>query len=365
MKVKSWYLLLVLLMLFTFAIGASAAGTDVKNQSVSTRTITDTSGAEVTIPANVTRVVNLWPASNSVMLCMGAGDLLAGTMDITKQNYWSQFVYPDIVKVPTATDNAEELMKTNPDLIINPSKENAEKERELGLPAVYLYFNNYDSMKKAFAILGEILGPEYINKAQKWSDLVDNQIATVKAAVGDIPEEKRPVVYYIQGQTNQGLYNTFAANSIMNDWTTIAGGEFASKKLNVSTNGDVTPEAILSLNPDIIIIGGFAEHELYNELMNSTEWKDINAVKNNRVYTNPNGLFPWERFGMESALQIPFAASVIHPELYKINLVDEVKKFYKEFMDIELTDTQAQNMIDGYGPNGEEYKNVGSVHPHS
>jgi iron complex transport system substrate-binding protein len=351
--------------LLCILVTSVCAGTDSLKQSGSTHTITDMAGAEVTVPTSITKVVNLWPASNSVMLCMGAGDLLAGTMDITKQNYWSQLVYPNIVNVPTASDNAEEIMKINPDLIITPSKETAEKLRSLGLPAVYLYFSDYDSMKKAFTLLGDILGGDYVNKAKKWSDLVDSQTATVKSAIGDISESERPVVYYIQGQTNQGLYTTFAAKSIMNDWINIAGGEFASKKLELDKNGAVTPEAILSLNPDIIIIGGFAEHDLYNELMNSSEWKDIKAVKNNRVYINPNGLFPWERFGMESALQIPFAASVIHPELFKVNLVDEVKKFYTDFVGIDLTDKQAQYMIDGYGPNGEEYKNTGSSHPHS
>lgn len=364
MNYKLLNLFITVILLCTIVAGVYA-GTDTTKTSGSTRTITDMAGTEVTIPESVTKVVNLWPASNSVMLCMGAGDLLVGTMDITKQNYWSQLVYPNIVNVPTASDNAEELMKMNPDLIITPSKETAEKLQGLGLPTVYLYFSDYDSMKKAFTLLGDILGGDYIDKAKKWGELVDSQTTSVKSAIGSIPENERPVVYYIQGQTNRGLYTTFAAKSIMNDWINIAGGEFASKKLELDKNGAVTPEAVLSLNPDIIIIGGFAEHDLYNELMNSPQWKDIKAVKNNRVYLNPNGLFPWERFGMESALQIPFAASVIHPESYKVNLVDDVKKFYKEFVGIDLTDKQAQYMIDGYGPNGEEYKSTGSNHPNS
>ena len=73
---------------------------------------------------------------------------------------------------------------------------------------------------------------------------------------------------------------------------------------------NATAEEVLALNPDIVIIGGPAQHELYDELMADAAWKDINAVKNNRVYTNPNGLFPWERFGMESTLQIKFAAVI-------------------------------------------------------
>lgn len=355
MKKNPIYFVFVLFFLCSVTAGVFAAETGDKNPSVSTRTITDMSGTTVTIPTEISRVVNLWPASNSAMLCMGAGPLLVGTMDITKTNYWSQLVYPDIVNVKTATDNAEELMNINPDLIITSSKETAEKLQSLGLPAVYLYFSDYDSMKKAFTLLGDILGEEYAIKAKKWSELVDKQIESVSNTLGEIPDDERPVVYYIQGQTNKGLYTTFVADSIMNDWTTIAGGEYAAKKLDCDEDGVVTPEAILNLNPDVIIIGGFAQHELFNELMSTPEWQDINAVKNNRVYTNPNGLFPWERFGMESALQIPFAASIIHPDLYEVDLVDEVKDFYKEFVGIELSDSQAMNMIHGYGPVGEEY----------
>jgi iron complex transport system substrate-binding protein len=343
-------LLVVVLMLIIVAAGC----VNPTYETTADRVVVDMSGTNVTIPSEVDSVVNLWPASNAVMLCMGAGDKLVGTTTFTKSLYWAQFVYPEIVDVPIATDNAEELLALDPDLIITPQKATAETLREAGLPAVYLMFTDYDSMKKAFTILGGILGDEYAEKAAKWSQLVDDNIAEVTAAIGDIPEDEKPVVYYIQGQTNQGLYATFSADSIMNDWVTIGGGVFASKLLNL-TGTTASAEEVLALNPDVVIIGGPAQHELYDELMSSDEWEDINAVKNGRVYTNPNGLFPWERFGMESALQIKFAASVIHPELYQVDLVAEVQDFYREFVGIELTKQQAQYMIDGYGPNGEDY----------
>lgn len=262
-------------------------------------------GAEVVIPAEIHTVVNLWPASNSVMLCMGAGDKLVGTTAFTKKLFWSQKVYPGIVDVPVATDNVEELLTLSPDLIITPQQKTAETLRAAGLPAICLMFSDYDTMKQAFTILGQAFGGEYIEKAAKWSDLVDQNTARVQAAVGSIPEDKKPVVYYIQGQSNQGLYATFSANSIMEDWTEVSGGIFASTLLNLSGT-TASAEDVLALNPDVVIIGGPAQHELYEELMAAEEWKGINAVKNGRVYTNPNGLFPWERFGMESALQILF-----------------------------------------------------------
>ncbi|MGI5876200.1 MAG: ABC transporter substrate-binding protein [Dethiobacteria bacterium] len=321
-------------------------------EEATTKIITDMAGSEVEITTDIQRVVNLWPASNAAMLCMGAGDKLVGTTDFTKKLPWSQFVYPGIVDVPTATDNAEELLEIDPDLIITPTNDVAVNLREAGLPAINLMFSNYDEMKRAFAILGDALGEEYAAKAAAWSELVDNNIAEVSNALGDLAEEDKPIVYYIQGQTNQGLYSSFRGNSIMNDWITYGGGIFASALMGLEGT-EVTAEEVLALNPDIVIIGGPAQHELYEELMADDAWKDINAVKNNRVYTNPNGLFPWERFGMESALQIKFAASVIHPDLYQVDMIAEVQDFYREFVGIELTDEQAQNMINGYGPYGE------------
>lgn len=316
------------------------------------RVITDMSGAQVEIPAQVKKVVNLWPASNAAMLAMGAGELLAGTHAYTKTLHWSHYVYPGLKDVPTATNNAEELMKLSPDLIITSGDDAAKTLRNAGLPAVNMMFSNFDSMKKAFKTLGEAFGQPYADKVAAWSKLVDANIARVQKAVGDIPEDKKPVVYYIQGST---LYDTFAADSIMNDWTTIAGGVFASKKLNLTSN-KVTPEEILKLNPDIVIIGTEAQHKLYDEIMASKEWADIKAVKNKRVYTNPLGLFSWERFGMESALQIPYAATIIQPELFKADMAAETKEFYKTFVGVELTDKQAENMLKGYGPNGEAYQ---------
>lgn len=319
-----------------------------------TRIVTDMVGNEVEIPTEINRVVNLWPASNAAMLALGAGDKIIATTDFTKGLHWSKFVYPQIVDVPTGTENAEELLQLEPDLIITPTAEVADALRNAGLPAVMMFFNDYDSMKQAFTILGDIFGGEYVDKAAKWTEMVDNNIARVQAAVGNVPEDEKPVVYYIQGQTNKGLYTTFAANSIMQDWVENAGGVFASTLLELK-GSEASAEAVLALNPDVVIIGGPAQHVLYDTLMADAAWKDIDAVKNGRIYTNPNGLFPWERFGLESALQIPFAASVIHPDLFEVDLVAEVQDFYREFVGIELTKEQAQFMIDGYGPNGEDY----------
>lgn len=256
--------------------------------------------------------------------------------------------------MPVGTDNAEELLMLDPDLVIVPDEETAVNLQTAGLPAVYLFFQDYDSMKEAFTLLGDLLGGEYVDKAAAWCQMVDDNIAFVNEALSGLTEEDRPMVYYIQGQSDRGLYESFQGDSIMEEWVTIGGGIYAPAQLEMDGNS-VQAEAILALNPDVIIIGGPAEHVLYEKLMADPAWQDINAVKNGRVYINPNGLFPWDRFGMESVLQILWAAETIHPDLVDVDMVAETQAFYRDFVGVELTEQQAQYLLDGLDPEGNTY----------
>lgn len=317
-----------------------------------TRVVTDMSGVEVTIPAEVKEVVNLWASSNSAMLALGAGDLLSGTMDYTKGLPWANFVYPDIVNVPTAAENAEELLKLDPDVIICPYADDAEAYRNAGLPAVHLMYNDYASMREGVTILGNILGGEYVQKAADWVSLVDENLAIVNEALGDLSEEDKPVVYYIQGMGDKGLYYTYGADTIVGEWVNYAGGVFASDMLNLE-GSQAQAEEVLALNPDVVIIGGPAQHKLYDDLMADPAWQDITAVKEGRVYTNPMGLFPWDRYSLESALQILWAAETLHPDLVDVDMEQKVQEFYQDFVGVELTEEQAGYILAGLTPEGE------------
>ncbi len=317
-----------------------------------TRVVTDMGGTEVTLPAEVKSVVNLWPSSNSAMLALGAGDLLVGTMDYTKELPWANFVYPDIVNVATATENAEELLMMNPDVIICPSPDTAEALNNAGLPAMYLMYNDYGSMREGVTLLGEILGGEYVQKAEDWCALLDENLAVVDEALSGLSEEDKPLVYYIQGMTDGGLYTTYGANTIVGEWVNYAGGVFASDMLNLE-GSQAQAEEVLALDPDVVIIGGPAQHKLYDDLMADPAWQDITAVKEGRVYTNPMGLFPWDRYSLESALQILWAAQTLHPDLVDVDMEQKVQEFYQDFVGVELTEEQAGYILAGLTPEGE------------
>lgn len=351
MKCRFYSIVLLCLLLSTLLSPANVLAGKPK-----TRAVVDTAGYTVMLPEKVESVANLWFANTAAMLCLGAGDKLVAVMPNIRSQPWALHFYPKIAELPSAVSNAEELMKIDPDLVVTSTDALASTLNEAGIPAIQLMFTDYDSMKYAFSVLGEALGPEYKTKTDKWSELIDKNLARVAEAVGDIPEAQRPVVYYMQGR---GFYSTFGANSIMNAWITAGGGVSASQKINLM-GVTANVETILNTNPDVIIIGGVSQHEIYEDLMQAEEWRDINAVKNGRVYTNPMGVFPWDRFSIESAMQILFAVSVIHPDRFQVDLAREAMDFYKEFAGVELTRQQAQYIINGLQPNGEKYPVVTS-----
>lgn len=93
---------------------------------------------------------------------------------------------------------------------------------------------------------------------------------------------------------------------------------------------------------------------LNDELFSSEEWSQIAAIKDKHVFKVPMGMAAWNRYSIEIALMIPWTASVIYPEYYSFDAVQETIAFYKEFSGIELTEEQASYIIEGLTPNGEK-----------
>lgn len=369
----------VLIICMTFAFSAFAE--DTFDYSAE-RSAVDMSGNTVTVSGKIEKIVNLWPAGTSSFIAMGAGDLLTAVAINQKgvMTPWSELFYPKASSIPAlggTTPNVEAILTLDPDLvIIHPTTAGSDLHKALidaGIPTANINFKNYEEMVKAYTFLGTILGGEWQVKLQNWCDQVNERIANVRSFTADLADADKPVVYYVAGQSDNRT-QTMAGNSIINDWVTSAGGKFAMAEwtmtddnLNTTTNraGQTIPDAtnpkeeyVLSQNIDVIMIGGINQHTLYSQITSS--WTDLNAVKNNRVYTNPYACFNWDRFGLESLLQINYAFYRIQPELAAKAGINEdsikadIKAFYQDFTDYTLTDDQVNYMFDGLTPDGTE-----------
>jgi iron complex transport system substrate-binding protein len=80
-------------------------------------------------------------------------------------------------------------------------------------------------------------------------------------------------------------------------------------------------------------------------------WSTIPAIKNNRVYANPVGTFLWSRYSCEEALQVLWVAKTLYPDLFQdVDMVKEVREFYKKFYNYDLSVENAQRILSAQDP---------------
>ena len=139
-----------------------------------------------------------------------------------------------------------------------------------------------------------------------------------------------------------------------------AGGIYVAKDAPQGTN-EVNYEQLLAWNPDIIIIDHAPDlpdpsasstsntpgaAEISDQILNDPQLQTINAVKNKQVYMNPMGAFLWDA-GQQGILQLVWMAKLFHPNSFvNLDMKAELKEFYSKFFAYNLTDAQAQLILD-------------------
>ena len=122
-----------------------------------------------------------------------------------------------------------------------------------------------------------------------------------------------------------------AGRTVIDDWINIAGGVNAA---DVVGNGrPVTMEQVAAWNPDVIIVGTAPNQQNRQAILDDPRWREINAVKNGKVFVNPSGAYLWDRHSAEAALQVLWAAKLLHPASLPIstsagNQVVSMRKFF-------------------------------------
>jgi iron complex transport system substrate-binding protein len=321
-----------------------------------THAVTDSTGTPVTIPASVTRIADAWPAHNEIVHMLGGGDKIIATSLKASSTPWLYTVDPALNKaqtVFTTTVNIEALTATRPDvLFVSDPTQFAAKTTGIGIPTLQLIFQTFDGLKKVVATTADVLGPAAQAQAQRYNSYLDTKLAALSAVTSRIPAAARPSVLHISSLNPLIIDGT---NSIIDAWITTAGGRNAAQ---VSGNlRPVSTEQVAQWNPDVIVLGsnagGAADTgaQTLQKLSTDPFWSRLTAVRNHRAYLNPTGAFLWDRYGIEEALQIQWAAKTLHPEDFTaLDMVAETRSFYSQFLHYQLTDDQARRILAAQNP---------------
>lgn len=322
-----------------------------------THVVVDSTGASVTVPTTVTRIADAWPAHNEVVQMLGAGDKIVDTVLKPSTVPWLYTVQPALNNAQTVftstTVTTEKLTQSRPDLVfISSNPQVAAKTIELGIPTVQLIFQNFGDLKKVVTTTADVLGPAAQTQATAYNGYLDSTLATVSAATAAIPMNKRPTVLHVNSIDPLIIDGT---GSIIDNWITVAGGRDAA---TVSGNlKPVTTEQVAQWNPDVIILGSNAGGttltgaQTLAKLGADPFWSQLSALRNHRTYVNPTGAFLWDRYGVEEALQVQWAANLLHPGVLPgLDMVAQTKAFYSRFLHFDLTDDQATRILNAQNP---------------
>lgn len=325
------------------------------NEESDKRKIVDVVGDEVEIPTEVNTVINLVPFGCQIMIGLGLGDYLIGINEETIETPWLEVMYPEVKNIQTYAyePDAEAILAANPDIVFCADQETAQEFRDKGITAITIMYYSIDDFKKDIQLFGEILGGNAKEKCTNYLGYFDAAVSDVDEHLKDNITE-RETLYYINGTSDRGFYKTAGAGSTNDAVAQLAYAELATNSIIESPETKVDAEAILAVNPENVIIGGAWQHVLYDELFASDEWSHIKAIESGNVFKVPMSMAAWNRYSIEIALMIPWTASMIYPEYYEFNAIDETIDFYKQFSGYELTEQQAEYMIKGLTPDGEK-----------
>ena len=318
-----------------------------------TQTITDLKGDTVEVPTEINKIADLWHAHNQIVLMLGAGPKLVGTTENFKKRAWANVVFPDLANVePLVTGtgagevNYEEALKLQPDVVFASDPDVTDNARKQGLTTVNAMFQDYDGLRNDVNLTAQVLGAEAQDIAKEWEQVLDDNINLVAERMKDVADADKVKVLHIvrpdSFTTVDGL------NNIVDEWIKLAGGVNA---LTAEGNMiEVTMEDIVKADPEVIIIGSGAAQAV-KDLMADSAWSGITAVKNGAVYANPSGVFAWDRYSGEEALQVIWAAKKLNPDKFEdIDMEQVTKDFYMQFYGYQLSDDEVAKILNGEDP---------------
>ncbi|MBC2582694.1 ABC transporter substrate-binding protein [Clostridium sp. DJ247] len=352
----------IILSLVLVSVSITACGNKGNSQSASSdvsataekskntnKIITDSAGKQVKIPEKINNIAELWGAHIEVLHTLGAGDKIVTTTFTPQSRPWLFKVIPTLDKAVysvIANLNVEQVLSKKPDIVFIPTGDkNVKQLTQMGLPVVELSFTDFESMKKCFTLTGEILGGDAVKKAQNYNSYLDSKLNMIKSITSKIQDDQKPKVLHL---SNSAPFAADGDKTIINDWIEVAGGKNAASEVT-GNRKEVSVEQILKWNPDIIIVS--ENIKSIDKITGDTRLANVSAVKNDKVFLNPDGAFLWNRYGTEEALQVQWAAKTIQPDKFQtLDIAKETKSFYKTFLNYDLTDNDVQKILNAQAP---------------
>ena len=269
-------------------------------------TIIDGFGRTVEVPKNPQRIISIAPSTTEILFAIGLGDKVIGVDEYSD--------YPeeakDKEKIGTyLAPNIELIVSLNPDLILASDltlKDSVTILEERGLTVVAFVPKNVPEIIQNIRLTGHITNNTI--EANNLADDLEERINAITSKTSNSTLH-RPMIYI-----EYYPYWTFGPGSFGNDLISMAGGTNIAATTSAAYV-EITNEFVVASNPEIIVFTASSMASTSVEDMTSrTGWKDIDAIKYNRIYTIDDDIVV--RPGPRIVDALEQLAELFHPDLF-------------------------------------------------
>ena len=320
-----------------------------------TVSFTDSTGRQVELPQEITRVASAGPPADIMLFPVAAEQMVgwSNKPDDSAAKYIDQkyLDLPELGKIDAApADFAREaVLASDPQVIVDVGQWDEEYkgkldslQEDLGIPVI-LIDGALDASGDAFRLLGQALGKTDLG--EQLGAYADGVISDVRTKAAGIAQDKRLSVYY--GEGKDGL-STIIAGSIHAQAFDMVGAELIAGKDSLQEEkrggGTVSLETVLDKNPDAIVFG---PDSIGKTVAEDASWASLDAVRDKRCYTVAGAPYNWigRPPGLNRLLGVQWLGSVLYPETFTYDMVARTKEFYSLFYRCDLTDSEAGGLL--------------------
>jgi len=294
------------------------------------KTITDSTGAEITIPSHVESVATLREGITEIVCALGAKGKIIAVEDGVKSGTsgYGAFItgiYPELKELDCPIigkdPNLEEMLRINPDVILIGGMGRlkwVEPLQTTGLPVVVSHFETLENYMDDIRIVAQVVNAE--PRAEELITYLQSKLDFVSSRVSNISGDEKVKVLFV----GHDVYHVYTTGTFEDTQIAAAGG------INVAAEmtgwlPEVSPEQIITWNPDVIIsLNGVST----DDIINDAKIADVAAVKSKKVYALPES--GWDFASPRALFAIEWLGTKFYPEKFAdVDIIGEADEFYQ------------------------------------
>ncbi len=333
------------------------------DENTGTHVVTDHNGFEIEVPNEIDKIVvcDILPLSSVLAVFFDSADKIVGmssTAMSAAENGLLGEIYPEILDAETgfidgSTVNTEELMKLEPDVVFYNAvrSELGEQLRNAGFAAIGVSVNKWEydcieTLNNWISLLSEIFPDN--DKTESIEARSKEMYELVQERVAEIPEEERETVFFLYKYSDTSI-ETSGKKFFGQWWADATGSINVGEEMETDNSVNVNMEQIYEWNPSVIFITNFTSagpEDLYGNTVGNYDWSVVDAVKNQRVYKMPLGMYRSYTPGADTPVTLLWMAKTTYPEYFEdIDITEEAISYYKEVFGVELTADQVESIF--------------------